>query len=285
MTAFICLLGLGILIYIYRLFSQLGGGGGLAEASPDSRLPTTHWAIPVALGTGWLVKATALTLLIMPLRVLCHEVGHSLVAWLGGCWSFPSISGHAITDYDPSVIVSVMAAFGIIWVIWQGAKLRSAMLFSCGAALAAGFVYFHFFAGEKRLLECILFAGHAGEFVFPVLLIAAFYAKGPSTWRWDWFRYPLMAAAAWQLSAAWQFWTKAAGNPVMNIYGASIYSATVVEQDIARLVNSMGWTPRMATDLYLLLGKISWLCVLLVYAGGILKTHMQSRANTSKSEQ
>lgn len=273
MTAFICLLGLGLLIYVYRLFAQLGGGGGsFSDGSSGWRLPTKHWAVPLAVLTGWLVKGTAITLLILPLRVFCHELGHSLIAWLGGCWSFPSISGHAITDPDPSKIVSAMAAAGIVWIGWQGIRLRSALLLACAAPLAAGFVYFHFFAGPQRLLECILFAGHAGEFVFPALLIAAFYAKGPSTWRWDWFRYPLMAAAAWQLAASWQFWTKAAVNPVMDIYGASIYSATVVEQDIARLVNGMGWTPRLAADLYLLLGKAAWLSVLLAYIAGTVKT-------------
>ncbi|HOX23119.1 MAG TPA: hypothetical protein PLL10_06610, partial [Elusimicrobiales bacterium] len=165
MTAFICLLGLGLLIYVYRLFSSLGGGGGgfLSNTGPEQRLATAHWAVPLAFLSGWFLKESSLLVLLFPLRVLCHEVGHSLLAWLGGCWSFPSISGHAITDPDKSVLVSLMTAAAIAWLIWQGIKIRNWLLIGCCATLLSGFVFFHFVAGKEQLQEWILFSGHGGE--------------------------------------------------------------------------------------------------------------------------
>lgn len=268
MIAFLCLLALAIGIYVYRSFAQFGGGfsGGLAEPAGEARpFNTSPWAVPAALAAGWLLKGLWRNALGFPFDVMCHEIGHSLAAWLGGRWSIPVIAGIAMTDSAPSTFLSVLVAGGIAWLSWKAVKARSPLLLFCCALLIAGFVHLQFIVPAKQFEEYLLIGGHAGEFVFPALLIAAFYYRGPAGLRWDWFRYPFMIAAAFSLVGAWQFWAKAVADPVTGIYGVSVADRSVAGSDVARLIGGYGWTAQLAVDRALLLGRAAWLFVGLVY--------------------
>lgn len=284
MIAFICLLALGIIIYVYRLLTQAGGGGLFGRLEEQSGgaaavFRTSPWAVPLALGAGWLLKSVW-PVLGFPFNVMCHEVGHSLVAWLGGCWSFPIIAGLAMTDVTPSPLLSVLVAGLIAWASWQAFTTRNPLLRFCCALLATGFVYFQFIADQKTLDQFRLFGGHAGEFVFPAILIAAFYYRGPATWRWDWLRYPVMAAAACELVYTWSFWVKAGIDPVTGIYGVNISDASMAEMDIARLVANYGWTARLAADRFILLGKAAWAFVAVFYFWFLLRRQPEPAEET-----
>lgn len=281
MIAFICLLALGIMIYVYRLLTQTGGGGSLGRldgesGAPAAALRTSPWAVPLALAAGWLLKGVWRNAIGFPFDVMCHEVGHSLVAWLAGHWSFPIIAGLAMTDCAPSLFLSVLAAGVIAWLSWQAARTRNPLLLFCCALLTAGFIYLRFIAGTEEYGQVLLFGGHAGEFVFPALLIAAFYYRGPANLRWDWFRYPVMAAAAFSLVGAWDFWLKAGIDPETGIYGVKISDPRLAGQDIARLAAQFGWTARLAADRFLLLGKGAWAFVAVFYCWFQLRQHPKS---------
>ncbi|MDO8804063.1 MAG: hypothetical protein Q7R35_06515 [Elusimicrobiota bacterium] len=275
MIAFICLLALGIMIYVYLLLTGSGGGFSLGRldeqgGAPPAALRTSPWAVPLALAAGWLLK-DIWWLLGFPFHFMCHEVGHSLVAWLGGCWSFPIIAGLAVTDPDPSLFLSALVAGILAWASWQAVKNRNPLLLFCCALLASGFFYLQFIAAPETLWQFILFGGHAGEFFFPALLIPAFYYRGPLNWRWDWLRYPVLAAAACELVFAWSFWLKAGIDPVTGIYGVNISDGSMADMDIARLVAQFGWTARLAADRFLLLGKTAWAFVAIFYIWFLLR--------------
>lgn len=273
MIAFICLLALGIAIYLYRLVSQAGGGVSLVDAQSGAAPAVFHtspWAVPLALAAGWLLKDFWI-IIGFPFHVMCHELGHSLVAWLAGRWSFPVIAGVAVTDHSASLFLSVLVAGAIGWTSWQAVKARSPLLLVCCALLISGFFYLQVVAGPAEFQEYLLFGGHAGEFVFPAVLIAAFYYRGPAGLRWDWFRYPVMAASACSLTAAWFFWVKAGADPVNGIYGVNISDPKVAGDDIARLVAGAGWTARQAVDSYLSLGKAAWVFVAVFYFWFLLR--------------
>ncbi|MEI7527348.1 MAG: hypothetical protein WCK76_00280 [Elusimicrobiota bacterium] len=273
MIAFICLLALAIAFYLYRLIAQSGGGfsiGGSVQGGAAPAFRSSPWAVPAALAAGWLLKDIWPTIG-FPFHVMCHELGHSLVSWLAGRWSFPVIAGVAVTDYAPSLFLSALVAGALVWLAWQAVTNRNPLLLFCSALLISGFLYLQFIASPKEFHAYLLFGGHAGEFIFPAVLIAAFYYPGPAGWRWDWFRYPVMAAAACSLAAAWHFWLKAGADPVNGIYGIDISDPQVAGQDIARLVAGSGWTARQAADRYLLLGKAAWGFVAVFYAWFLLR--------------
>lgn len=273
MIAFLCLLSLAIGVYLYRTFAQFGGGfsGALAEtAAEPPPLTTSPWAVPAALAAGWALQVLWRNALGFPFDVMCHEIGHSLTAWLGGRWSIPIIAGIAMTDSTPSLFLSVLVAGAIAWLSWKAVKARSPLLLFCCALLIAGFVHLQFIVPDKQFEEYLLLGGHVGEFIFPALLIAAFYQRGPAGLRWDWFRYPFMIAAAFSLVGAWQFWAKAVADPVTGIYGISVTHRSVAGSDIARLIGSHGWTAQLAVDRFLLLGRAAWLFVGLVYLRALL---------------
>lgn len=270
MIAFLCLLSLVIIVYVYRSFARLGGSfpGGMAESAGEPPpFATSPWAVPAALAAGWVFKGLWREGLGFPFDVMCHETGHSLTAWLGGRWSIPVIAGVAITDSAYSLFLSVLVSGVIAWLVWKAVRARSPLLLFCCALLIAGFVHLQFLVPEGQFEEYLLLGGHAGEFVFPALLIAAFYFRGPAGLRWDWFRYPFLVAAAFSLVGAWQFWAKAVGDPVTGIYGVSVADRSVAGSDISRLIGGYGWTAQLAVDRFLSLGRAAWLFVALVYLG------------------
>lgn len=267
MIAFLCLLSLAIGIYLYRTVSGFGGGFGGGAVTPEETGPlvSSPKLLPAALLAGWLFSGLWREALGFPFDVMCHEVGHSLVAWLGGRWSIPVIAGIAMTESAPSTLLSVLVGGAIAWLSWRALKARSPLLLFCCALLLAGFVHLQFIVPAKQFEEYLLLGGHAGEFIFPALLIAAFYHRGPAGLRWDWFRYPVMIAAAFSLVGAWQFWAKAVADPVTGIYGVSVANRSVAGSDVARLIAGHGWTAQLAVDRALLLGKAAWAFVAAVY--------------------
>jgi len=266
--AFLCLLSLAIGLYLYKTVAGFGGGfsGGLAEPEGEKRaFVTSPWAVPAALAAGWVFKGLWREALGFPFDVMCHELGHSLTAWLGGRWSIPVIAGIAMTDSAPSLFLSILVAGAIAWLSWKAVKARSPLALFCCALLITGFVHLQFIVPGKQFEEYLLLGGHAGEFVFPALLIAAFYHRGPAGLRWDWLRYPVMVASAFSLVGAWQFWAKAVADPVTGIYGVSVAARSVAGSDVARLIGGYAWTAQLAVDRALLLGRAAWLFVALVY--------------------
>jgi len=252
MLLVLCLAGLILVVVIYRKLTQFSSGdfmsGGISE---NTRMPTSKWAVPLAFFTGWLLSLTKLGFIVHIFGIVLHEVGHSLVSWLAGRLSFPAfIAGLAFSSRTYSLVFSVIVACAVIWLCWQAYRIKSLFLGACCAVLVSGFVYLQFFAGG-RWVEWMLFAGDGLEIVFAALLVAAYYAKGPRGWRWDWIRYPLMVGSAWVLMENLKFWTHAVENPVINIYGSDIMASNVAQHDIPRLIRGFGWTPELAAESYM----------------------------------
>lgn len=263
MAMFLCLVVLGLGIYFYRQFSQLGGSMPLAVSA---RAPASHWAIPAAFISGLLLQWAGFDLLEYLCGVIFHEVGHSAAAWLAGRWSFPAIIvGFALHDSAHSPLLATLVVCAISALLWFGIKVRSVpqIMFSLG--LVAVFIYLNVGPGQTRWEEWVIFGGHAGEFILPALVIGAFYCNGPDRLRWDWFRYPALFIAVWALIHAWFFWRHAALNPIMNIYGGDIADRRFAEQDIARLIHGHKWTAQLAAERYVRLGNVVMAFSALVY--------------------
>lgn len=95
---------------------------------------------------------------------LCHEIGHSVVAWFFGMPAFPAIrlDGHAVAMHkDQSTLLVFVIAAGLTWSAW---KLRDRLPWAIPLGLLALLQPILAFTEAKQVL--FLFAGHLGELAF-----------------------------------------------------------------------------------------------------------------------
>ncbi|MFA6316480.1 MAG: hypothetical protein WC943_03605 [Elusimicrobiota bacterium] len=275
LVAVLCVIVLAIAAYLYHVIRGSGGGGWdsspLLEESPVlAAAPSRPWAdglaVLVCLGLGLLIRDVWWALG-FPVHVMFHEVGHSAVAWLGGYWSLPLPFGFALNSAEPSPLVALAFASLLAWGLRTALRSRSLLLGALCAGLAAGQAFFLFFAGRQADEAWMLFGGCAGEMVVPALLISAFFRPVPGRLRWDFFRWPVMAAAAFSLAAACWHWEWSLPDPEHRImWGEAISTTKETGHDIVRLIRQHGWTAGDAAARYALVGRLS---LLLVAAVGV----------------
>lgn len=101
---------------------------------------------------------------------LCHEIGHSLFAWIFGCPSIPAFDFHygggvAVT-YDRSTFVMLLVYAVFAFLLWCARRNRAAVI--ALACLLCAHVLFAFTSLHTIL---ILFMGHGGELLFATLFL------------------------------------------------------------------------------------------------------------------
>lgn len=264
LVAFVCLVAVAIAVYLGIIIKrQMGGSAFLLAAdsagSQNYRVPQGGFfantlALPLAFLAGWVLKGSWWMFGFF-FYVTCHELGHSLVAWMGGYWSFPVIVGIALVSPEPSYLVTGAMLLLLGWGLWTAAVSNGVQFFLLCACLAAGTVYLSFFASTGQWQSWMHFGGTAGEFVLPTLLILAFYHRFPDRLRWDFFRYPLLLAAMCSLVASAQRWHEVRGDPENRIlWGKPISQSRDTDNDWVKLVRESGWTPQQIADSYANLG-------------------------------
>ncbi|HBL16504.1 MAG: hypothetical protein A2X36_01960 [Elusimicrobia bacterium GWA2_69_24] len=260
LVAMVCLVAAAIAVYLgIMIHRQMGGSAWMnapaGGAAPGDRVPQEGFfsntlAVPLAFGVAWVLKDVWWALGFV-FHFTCHELGHSLVAWLGGYWSLPLFVGFALVSGEPSYVV-IAFMFAVEGAgLWLAVRRRSAPLFILCAALAAGQVFLSFLTGKPEWSAWMHFGGCAGELVLPVLLIVTYYLRLPDLLRWDFFRYPVMVAAMCSLIAAGNHWSQASADPETGIlWGESITKSRDTGNDMVKLVRESGWTPSRIADRY-----------------------------------
>ncbi|MFC1679969.1 hypothetical protein ACFL2T_07155 [Elusimicrobiota bacterium] len=270
----VCLVALAVGGYLIFIISGASGGspmtsgGATVDQGDRVAFDSPHvnaLAVPLALAAGWLLTDVWRVLGFF-FYVTCHEIGHAAAAWLGGYWSFPVPAGVAIVSGKPSFFVSAAVAAAIAYGLWIAGTKRWYPLFVLFLALAAGQAYLSFVVDQAGWEQWMIFSGCAGEFILSAVIIMAFYHRLPDVLRWDFFRYPLMVAAAFTLMASAHFWMGVQSDPeTMILGGDEISTSRRTSHDMVRLVRVSKWTARQVADRYATVYRASFAGVFAYY--------------------
>ena len=231
----------------------------------DTPLANTY-ALPAALAVGVVGHFLGLGLLMWAtVEMWFHELGHAVVAWLGGFMAVPLPFFTVVPREQRSPLVVIVVACLIGAVAWEAWRRRyRPLLASCGVLLLAqGFLTFAL--NPAQAAKWWIFAGQGGAIVLPAVVMLAFYQR--SGWRWDFWRYPVLVVAAVGYVHAMFLWIGVARGTAVMPHGSAVGQES--EGDMERLVRTYGWTRESLAHAYLVLGLVCLGALAIAYVAGL----------------
>lgn len=244
----------------------------------DSRI--NAWALPVAVVISWIVHS------VWTLRMLghftssipLHELGHAVMAWIGGIPAIPvgffiPTAGQTLSFENRNFLVS-LPFWGILSFIGYRAWLEK-LWFVGTLSILTIFISIYFTAIEplSGLKTWMVFSGCAGEFILGATLILAFHNPLFSLLRWDFFRYPFLLMGTYSYLNAFLMWNRIQRKIEAIPYGTgiSVDGAKDINGDMNRLIAS-GWTEADITSRYVTVGKICLSVIVIQYVYSLVKS-------------
>jgi hypothetical protein len=212
-------------------------------------------ALPAALALGVLIQLMGLEILVHATTGMwAHELGHALVAWLSGFVAIPLpfITLQASEDRTlfGACLLMLALAGAAIFAFRQGAWPLLALL-----AFFAGLqVLLTWSLNPAQATKWVIAAGLGGELVIPTAWMIAFYQRLPG--RWDFWRYPVLAASAVTLVRGLFLWTRVVSGTRPMPHGSMVGSDS--EGDVERLVRFYHFTEPDLAHGYL---TLAWGCL------------------------
>lgn len=217
--------------------------------------------IPIALGFAFFVTATGFDAVVHGLiGMWLHEFGHAVVAWLAG---FPAIPLPFFTQQlteDRSNIAVALTFVCIALLGGHGVRERRPVFVALAASALGLQVLLTFVLNPAQAEKWVIFAGCGGEFVLATLLLSGFYHPLPPRFRWDFWRFPVVALAAMAFTHALQMWLRVLRDPTRLPRG-SMMGKDDSNGDMDRLIRVYKFTPDGLTRAYL---TIAVLCLLVL---------------------
>jgi hypothetical protein len=142
------------------------------DVDEEPREPWQRKAIVLGLGAAIAPAFAFLPIVSMMgwfLASLCHEIGHTVVAWLFGMPAFPAIrlDGHAASVHQPQKTFLVLLIWaGLAWIAWR-ARNRIALLVPAAVLV----VLYPLLAWTESREVLHLLGGHLGECAFAAVFL------------------------------------------------------------------------------------------------------------------
>jgi Zn-finger nucleic acid-binding protein len=191
-----------------------------------------------------------------------HELGHAIVAWLGGFVAVP-LPFFTMTPRSTRSVSVSLVVLGMIGAIAYESKKRAmwgALAFAGVLLVAQAFLTLVLTPNEAT--EWVIFAGQAGAIVLPVVVMLAFYQ--PVGWRWDFWRFVAVAVAGIGFVHAMFVWVGVALGTAVMPHGSAVGKES--EGDMERLVARYGWTSTGLAGTYLTIGVACLVVLSVAYA-------------------
>lgn len=223
-------------------------------------------ALPIGLLLGLALSATGFgRLLVYPVQMQFHELGHALAAWLSSRAALPLPFGFTFWREERSLFTGACMLFLIAVLAERARRERRWFGLVLALVLAAAFVHLSLVLPADRSRMVMIAAGIAGELVLPCLVLVAFYFPLPDRLRWDFFRFLALLPAATGWLGTTSLWRAVARGqrplPMGSILGATGDGSG----DLERLIAEYGFTPASITSLYLGLARVTFLLLAVVY--------------------
>jgi hypothetical protein len=215
-------------------------------------------ALPAALALGVAVQVMGLDIFVFSTTGMwAHELGHAVVAWLSGFVAIPLPFVTLRASEDRSLFGAVVLMLSFAAGAYIALRRRVWPLLVLLGGLASLQVLLTFVLNPAQATKWVIFAGLGGEFVLPTVLMAAFYQRLPG--RWDFWRYPVLAASAVTLVRGLFLWTRVTSGTRPMPHGSMVGSDS--EGDVERLVRFYHFAEADLAQTYL---KLAWGCLLLL---------------------
>jgi Zn-finger nucleic acid-binding protein len=226
-------------------------------------------AIPVALFIGYVFTLShGLSILAWFFSIIFHEIGHAAPAWISGFSAIPIPFGFCWVANDRSSLIIIF--FIMLWStgIFLAIKWKSIIL----SILFAGLLFLQFkmsfFISTDRAKEIWIASGQGGELVLGAVLVAAFVYPLPKQLRWDFWRFPALAAGGLLFTSSFLKWFKVSKGQGEIPWGSAM-GGEGRDGDLERLHDIYGWSTDLITKNYYLIAKICLAWIALHYIVGI----------------
>jgi hypothetical protein len=236
-----------------------------------SELKYRALALPLALLVARWVAGTGLGILSGLLAMLVHESGHAVTAWLTGRWAVPMLW---VTQWGQFrswwIVLSITG--GLIFAAYQAWKAqRWGWVCAALAVLALQLVIQSLPVFTQGSL--IVFGGDGGALVLATILMAMFYAPRGSVLYKSWgLRWGLLVIGALAFMHVYRLWSGPYENiPFGEIEGVNLSDPTL-------LTDEYGWTVIQLVDRYLLLARVCFAALFVVYLWGLISAYLETRS-------
>lgn len=227
-------------------------------------------ALPVALIVARWMAGTMLGGLISGmLAMVVHESGHAITSWLTGRWAVPTlwVTMHGQErSWGIVAFVTALIVFGG-FVAWK--LERWGWVCAAGAVLLLQLTILTAHMDESL----IVFGGDGGALVLGTILMATFYAPRESALRRSWgLRWGLLAIGALAFMHVYRLWS----GPFENIPFGEIEGVNL--SDPSLLTQMYGWGVAQLIDRYLLLARVCFVSLAVLYVGGLVSAYREARS-------
>jgi hypothetical protein len=211
-------------------------------------------ALPAALALGVLAQLMGFEIFVFATTSMwAHELGHAVVAWLGGFVAIPLpfVTLHASEDrtFLGAMLLTLSIAIGAFFAF----RRRAWALLTLLGGLASLQLLLTLTLNPAQATKWVIFAGLGGELVIPTLWMVAFYQRLPG--RWDFWRYPALAASGVTFVRGLFLWTRVVSGARSMPHGSMVGSDS--EGDVERLVRFYHFTEHGLAQAYL---ALAWGC-------------------------
>ncbi|MBE9139086.1 hypothetical protein IQ254_18120 [Nodosilinea sp. LEGE 07088] len=211
--------------------------------------------------------------LLFGIKIWIHEFGHATIAWLAGRRAIPLPIGWTSVDPRRSLLVylGLLVLLGLLF--WAGRREGQRWPMGLTVGLAAVQFYMTWLISANQFDMWLSFGGIGGEIYLSALLMVSFYFPLPEYFRWDFYRFPVVVAAAfcfWGQVWLWQqIPSGRASIPFGSMWGDADHG------DMNQLANVHHWTPGDIISTYSSLTHLCLLVIFAVYAYTLFRQHRE----------
>lgn len=209
-------------------------------------------------------------LLLFPVQIQFHELGHALPAWLSGRAALPLPFGFTFWREQQSLWTTLLMLLLAGLFVWRGARESRPFAMLVGTALVLATIWLSWVVPTARSRMIVIVGGGAGELLLPCLLLVSFYFPLPDRLRWDFFRFLVVLPAAGSFWASLRMWLAVRDGsqamPIGSLLGRE------GSGDLERLIAEYDFSAPELADLYLQLSVLAAALLLATYGTFALRS-------------
>lgn len=230
---------------------------------------------PVLLVMGMLMNAIpVINALMQGIKIWIHEFGHATVAWLAGRRAIPLPIGWTSVNPRRSLLVylGMLILLGLLF--WAGRREGKRWPMVLAVVLAVVQFYMTWLMSADQFDMWLSFGGIGGELYLSALLMVSFYFPLPEYFRWDFYRFPVVLAAAFCFWGQVWLWQRVPSGKASIPFGAMWGDAD--HGDMNQLINIHGWTPGDVIGTYSAIAHLCLLGIFAVYGYTLFRQHRET---------
>lgn len=220
-------------------------------------------ALPAAFLTALFVNLTPVVVLLYPVLLLVHELGHALTAWLAGFVAVPLPIGLTAVGGQRAPLVGLIVLAVLACLIWLGWREKHPVFTAVMAAFLGLQLYLTWAVSVDAAQQWITFGGLGGEIGLSAFFICTYYYRAPRRLRWDFWRYLALVPFAGVFVYQWLLWRRVRENVEWLPAGSAMTGTRDGTSDIDKLLAVHGWTTEGLISAF---EGLTYFCTLVIVA-------------------